>query len=75
MSTLEKALANPRAKFLVHGTVSRDASGNSRARQVVLADDGEILHEDGRRRSYWYSTENERKAFERRGGVVVEVRS
>ncbi len=69
--TLEEALADPRAAILVHGPVSCDRSGNSRARQSVYAIDGTLLFADGRKRTYWYLNGNERRTFERRGGLVL----
>ena len=69
--TLIEALADPTAGILVHGAVSCDPSGNSRARQKALTIKGEKLYEDPLERSYWYLNENERLAFERRGGLVL----
>ncbi len=73
-ATIEEALAHPEAALLVHGKPSCDRNGNSRARQAVYSSThsgGRVLFEDGRIRSYWYCTENDRRAFERRGGVVI----
>lgn len=69
--SLTDALADPEARILVHGPVSCDPSGNSRARQSVYTIDGELLFSDNHKRSYWYSNENERRDFERRGGRVL----
>ncbi|MEE8607467.1 MAG: hypothetical protein V3S55_07685 [Nitrospiraceae bacterium] len=69
---LEDALEDTQAAILVHGPVKCDTSGNSRARQSVYSADGGLLFTDpSNRKSYWYSTQNERQAFERRGGLIL----
>lgn len=70
-TTIEEALKMPQAYLLIHGPVSMDSSGNSRARQSIFTGDGECLFTDGRIRSYWYATQNERDKFKRRGGLVL----
>lgn len=69
--SIEEALAHPRAKILVHAPPRCDYSGNSRARQTVFTTKGDIIWTDNRTRSYWYAIQNERRAFEARGGLVL----
>jgi len=68
---LTDALAAEDARILVHEAVSVDRNGNSRSRQSVYAINGDCLYSDGRTRSYWYKTENQRRAFQARGGLVL----
>lgn len=70
---LVEALADPLADILVYGSVKYDANGNSMARQSVFCISGKCLYRDGRSHlSYWYNNENERQAFEARGGLILQ---
>ena len=71
--SLESALLDQDAAILVHGEISCDGSGHSRARQKVYTSQGHLLYHDRRIRSYWYMTENERIDLQNRGGLILGI--